>query len=100
MSKPLRSLRNVRTQANLTGGQRPRHKLYMQMTTLEMERARRAEELRVARERTAAIEQRLAEIEIEVSRLEALAAAAPVGIEASGPADVRRRQATGFILRY
>ena len=65
MAIPSRGLNHIRTLAGRGDQMRVPYRCYMQITCLEMEKARRGAERRSAMERVAAIDRRLACIEQE-----------------------------------
>lgn len=92
MAIPVRGLRNLRTLSGKVDQVLVPYRAYMQITCLEMERARRGNERRSASRHIAEIDQRLVEIDAEKGKLlQALAehggapAGPPVGSPARGP---------------
>lgn len=65
MAKRTRGLRNLKTLSGRVDAVSVPYQAYMQITCLEMEKARRGAERRSASERIAEIDARLREIEIE-----------------------------------
>jgi len=107
MAIPTRGLNHIRTLAGRGDVLRLPYHCYMQVTCLEMEKARRGAERRSAMERVAAIDKRLACIEREKAEALMRIAEGPappkparkqqvVVRETSGPAAGR----TGFRIRY
>ena len=69
MAMPTRGLRNLRTLSGRADAGCSPYRVYMQVTCLEMEKARRGSERRAAALRIAEIDTRLHEIEVEKTRL-------------------------------
>ncbi len=65
--RPSRGLNDLRTLAGRSDTQIPAHKAYLRISFLELERARRMQEIRTARARFDAIEGRFREIDTEIS---------------------------------
>jgi hypothetical protein len=80
------------------------YRSYMQISCLEMERARRSKERKSASQRIALIDTRIEEIEkTEQELLQAVAAAgqgAPARLSDHGPEPEPRRSTGGFKIRY
>jgi hypothetical protein len=107
MAIPERGLTNIRTLAGRVDQLRVPYRCYMQITCLEMEKARRGSERRSAMQRVSSIDRRLACIELEKE------AALMRIMESPGPSKpARGRQrivsktpapappGTGFRIRY
>lgn len=107
MAIPRKGLRDIRT---LSGRQDRVHlpyQAYMQITCLEMEKARRGRERKSASQRTADIDARLQEIEAEKEALlraleerNAGNRGKSTGVPNLEPKPSPRRSAGGFKLRY
>jgi hypothetical protein len=65
--RPSRGLNDLRTLAGRSDTQIPAHKAYLRISFLELERARRMQEIRTARARFDTIEGRFREIDAEIS---------------------------------
>lgn len=113
MAIPLKRVRDIRTHMGRSPGNRAPYELFMQVSALEMERARRGKERAAAMLRVASIEARFKEIDAEKTRLLAAASLALSGGEL-GPADrqaaekarreavlgVSQPRAGGFRIKY
>ncbi len=98
MSRPARGLKNLRTLSGRVAQVAVPYRSYMQITCLEMEKARRGAERKAASRHIADIDARLREIEKEKVRLlEALDRAAAAEA-AAGTAP--RHAGSGFRIRY
>ncbi len=94
--RPSRGLNDLRTLAGRSDTQIPAHKAYLRISFLELERARRMQEIRTARARFDTIEGRFREIDTEISGiLGSLNGSAPPCPPCRGAAQVRRRAAPG-----
>ena len=69
MAIPTRGIRNLRTLSGRADAGSSPYRVYMQVTCLEMEKARRGSERRAAALRIAEIDTRMHEIEVEKARL-------------------------------
>lgn len=67
--RPLRGLADLRTLAGRSDTQIPAHKAYLRISFLELERARRAQEIRTAGDRFAIINARFREIDAEIDEI-------------------------------
>ncbi len=98
-----RGLKNIRTLAGKVDRIAEPYRAYMQVTCLEMEKARRMTERRSASQRIRDLDSRLREIEVEkTGLLEALAGEYGERLDARGKqisSDIRRGPA-GFRLKY
>ena len=104
MAIPRKGLREIHT---LSGRQDQVHRpyrAYMQITCLEMEKARRGNERKSASQRIADIDARLRQIEAEKAALllalEGQNGGKPTGVPNLEPKPSPRRSAGGFRLRY
>lgn len=105
MAIPNRGLNNIRTLSGRVDQLSLPYRSYMQITCLEMERARRGMERRSASQRVALIDARI--VEIEKAKLELLEAVAGAG-RGAPPAKIPglelkptpRRSSGGFKIRY
>ena len=107
MAIPQRGLREIRTNAGKQDQAHRPYRAYMQITCLEMEKARRGNERRSALLRIANLDARLQEIETEkAALLRALEERNPgnggksAGVPNLEPKPSPRRSAGGFRLRY
>jgi hypothetical protein len=104
MAIPTKGVNNIRTLSGRVDQLSLPYRTYMQITCLEMEKARRGMERKSASQRVATIDARLAQIEKDKQEL--LQAATASGQRAPGRLpglDVRptpRRSAGGFKIRY
>ncbi len=64
--RPLRGLNDLRTLTGRSDTPIPAHKAYLRISFLELERARRMQEIRTARSRFDTIEARFREIDTEI----------------------------------
>lgn len=103
MASPMRSLRNLRTLSGRVDQMSVPYRAYMQVTCLEMEKARREAERRSAGQRITEIDARLQEIEAEkadilkrLSEAEAAGTGQPKARSAVSPERHRR----GVMIRY
>ena len=91
--RPSRGLNDLRTLAGRSDMQIPAHKAYLRISFLELERARRMQEIRTARARFDTIEGRFREIDAEISGiLGSLNGSAPP----AHPVDAPRKSAVGM----
>ncbi len=91
--RPSRGLSDLRTLAGRSDTQIPAHKAYLRISFLELERARRMQEIRTARSRFDTIEGRFREIDTEISGILAnLNGSAP----RARPVDAPRKSAVGL----
>jgi hypothetical protein len=65
--RPARGLSDLRTLTGRSDTQIPAHKAYLRISFLELERARRTQEIRTARNRFDIVEARFREIDAEIS---------------------------------
>lgn len=65
--RPLQGLANLRTLSGRSDTPIPAHKAYLRISFLELERARRAQEMRTARDRFCGIRARFREIDAEIA---------------------------------
>ena len=65
--RPLRGLADLRTLTGRSDTQIPAHKAYLRISFLELERARRKQEIRAAGERFDLIHARFREIDVEIA---------------------------------
>jgi hypothetical protein len=108
MAIPIRGLTNIRTLAGRADQLRVPYRCYMQITCMEMEKARRGAERRSAMERVAAIDRRLAciELEKEAALMRIMESPGPSKVAARGrqrPASKTPSPApagSGFRIRY
>jgi len=105
MAIPQRTMRDIRTLSGKVDRIANPYMAYMQITCLEMEKARKGREKASALQRVESIDGRLRDIETEkATLLRALAergAAAPVaGTPSTGSTPALRRSAGGVRLRY
>jgi hypothetical protein len=104
MAIPTQGLNNIRTLSGRVDQLSLPYRSYMQITCLEMEKARRGMEHKSASRRIAAIDARL--VQIEKSKRELLQAVAAPGQVAPGRLPglelkpTPRRSAGGFKIRY
>lgn len=66
-ARPLRGLADLRTLTGRSDTQIPAHKAYLRISFLELERARRTQEMRTARDRLDIIRERFREIDAEIA---------------------------------
>lgn len=66
-TRPSRGLANLRTLTGRSDTQIPAHKAYLRISFLELERARRTQEMRTARDRVDVIRERFREIDAEIA---------------------------------
>ena len=95
--QPSRGLADLRTLGGRSDTQIPAHKAYLRISFLELERARRMQEIKVHRERFEIIRGRFREIDAEIAAINAsLDGTSPRAraIEAPGRSPVGRRPAT------
>jgi hypothetical protein len=99
-----RGLKNIRTLSRRVDARAQSHRTYMQITCLEMEKARRASERRSASLRVAEIDARIREIEAEKQMLfSSLDGPIPSSAARRGAVEVSpqvRRVGSGFRVRY
>jgi len=102
MAVPLRGLKHVRTLAGKVDPCATPYRGFMQITCLEMEKARRHAERASAARRIRDIDERLEEIEKEKQVLLAAVApaAAPARTNSIPSRPVLRKPAGGFRIRY
>ena len=104
MAIPRRGLNQIRTLSGRADQLSLPYRSYMQISCLEMERARRNKERKSASQRIALIDARIEEIEkTEQELLQAVAAAgqgAPARLSGLGPEPAPRRSTGGFKIRY
>ena len=104
MAIPARGLNQIRTLSGRADKLSLPYRSYMQISCLEMERARRNTERKSASQRIALIDARIEEIEkTKQDLLKALVAAGqgePVHLPSSGPEPAFRRNTGGFKIRY
>jgi hypothetical protein len=104
MAIPTRGLNQIRTLSGRADQLSLPYRSYMQISCLEMERARRNKERKSASQRIALIDARIEEIEkTEQELLQAVAAAsqgAPARLSGIGPVPAPRRNTGGFKIRY
>lgn len=106
MAVHLKGLRDIRTHAGTIEKAVQPHKLYMQITCLEMEKARRGKERASALRRVADVDARFKEIEAEKDRLVQALGEHASKTRASGDAAtvgrriVSRRNNGGYTFKY
>ena len=104
MTIPGRGLNQIRTLSGRADQLSLPYRSYMQITCLEMERARRNMEHKSASQRIALIDARIEEIEkTKQDLLQAMAASgqkASARLPGSGPEPASRRNTGGFKIRY
>jgi hypothetical protein len=104
MAVASRGLKNIRTLSRRVDARAQSHRTYMQITCLEMEKARRASERKSASLRIAEIDARIHEIEAEKQTLiSSLDGACPSTAARRGAVEVSppvRRIGSGFRVRY
>ncbi len=104
MPIPIRGLKNLRTMAGRVDRLTVPYMAQMQITCLEIEKARRTSERRSANRRVAEIDARLQEIEVEKQAiLRALAdrkQGKPVRVTAHEPGSQPQRSAAPFRIKY
>ncbi len=96
-SRPLRGLSDLRTLTERSDTQIPAHKAYLRISFLELERARRKQEIRSYRDRCDIIRTRFREIDAEIAKIHAsLDGSAPraQAIQAPHRSPVGRRPVT------
>lgn len=102
--RPLRGLADLRTLTGRSDAQIPAHKAYLRISFLELERARRTQEIRTARDRFDVVRARFREIDAEIADILAnLNGAAPRAraVEAPYRAAVGRQPAKrNFQIAY
>lgn len=103
-ARPLRGLADLRTLTGRSDTQIPAHKAYLRISFLELERARRTQEMRTARDRFDIIRARFREIDDEIAdTLASLNGTAPRAhaLEAPHRSPVGRRSAKrNFQISY
>lgn len=103
-ARPSRGLADLRTLTGRSDTQIPAHKAYLRISFLELERARRTQEMRTARDRLNVIRERFREIDAEIDHtLASLNGTAPRAhaLEAPHGSPVGRRPAKRhFKLSY
>ena len=107
MAIPRKGLREIRTLAGRQDRAHRPYQAYMQITCLEMEKARRRSERKTALQRIASLDARLRQIEAEkAALLRGLEERNPgnggksAGVPNLEPKPSQRRSAGGFRLRY
>lgn len=104
MAIPPRGLNQIRTLSGRTDRLSLPYRSYMQISCLEMERARRNTERKSASKRIELIDARIEEIEkTKEDLLKAMAAAGQkvtAQLPSSGPAPASRHNTGGFKIRY
>jgi hypothetical protein len=104
MAIPNRGLNNIRTLSGRVDQVSLPYRSYMQITCLEMEKARRGMERKSASQRIALIDARLDQIEKDKQQmLHALTASGqgtPARLPGLDPKPAPRRSAGGFKIRY
>lgn len=104
MAIPTRGLNQIRTLSGRADQLSLPYRSYMQISCLEMERARRNKERKSASQRIALIDARIEEIEkTKQELLQAVAAAGqgvPVCLSGFEPEPAPRRSTGGFKIRY
>lgn len=102
--RPSRGLAELRTLTGRSDTQIPAHKAYLRISFLELERARRTQELRTCRDRSDIIRDRFREIDAEIASIHAsLDGTAPraQAVQAPHRSPVGRRPATRhFQINY
>lgn len=92
-SRPSRGLGDLRTLSGRSDTKIPAHKAYLRISFLELERARKMQEMRTARERFDTIRDRFREIDVEIAGiLASLDGTAP----RARPVQARHRLPVGF----
>ena len=103
-ARPSRGLADLRTLTGRSDTQIPAHKAYLRISFLELERARRTQEMRTARDRFDIIRDRFREIDAEIAgTLASLNGTAPraQALEAPRRSPVGRRPAKrNFQISY
>ena len=101
MGIPRKTMRDIRTLSGKVDRIANPYMAYMQITCLEMEKARKGREKASALQRVEALDGRLRDIEAEkTSLLRALAERGAVGAPSAGSNPTAPRSARGFKLRY
>ncbi len=104
MPVPVRGLRTIRTMSGKVDHKSTPYRAYMQITCLEMEKARRLSERQSAEGRIQELDSRLREIEKEkAAMLQALGEPAPMEVRAwraMAPGGAGSRRHAQFKVRY
>ena len=101
MAIPRKTMRDIRTLSGKVDRIANPYMAYMQITCLEMEKARKGREKASALQRVETLDGRLRDIEAEkTSLLRALAERGAAGAPSAGSSPTAPRSARGFKLRY
>jgi len=101
MPIPMRGLKNIRTLAGRADRLYLPYRAHMQITCLEIEKARRVSERRSASQRVAELDSRLHAIEAEEAALfQGLAERKRLGLPGAGIRPAPRGSAGAFRIRY
>lgn len=93
--------RQIRTLSQLTDKQATEpHRVFMKVSTLEMEKSRRQQERHKAMQRIEKIDNRIQEIDSEVTRLLSILKVAAPPTPSQQPPQPQRTQGHKFILKY